>query len=447
MTEAPSRPTLIVVSGMSGSGKSVALATLEDMDFYCVDNLPAELLPDFVRTVTSAEEVPEKLAVGIDIRNRNSDLSQIPEWLSAVGALGLDPQLVFFDTDDAMLLRRYADTRRRHPLSHLGLVLADAISLERQVLKPLQRIADAVIDTSGLNVHQLRRQVITGFGLGDDQSLSLLFESFAYRRGVPPGADFVFDARVLPNPHWNPELRPLSGRDLPVREHLDREPDVIAYAGQVASFLDTWLPRMGSDNRSYVTIAFGCTGGRHRSVYLAESMARHFRDAGRDAVAAVGAETQHRSGGPSCDDPAHRPWVTSGGYQESPPGNAGQRCLSSGVVAEQASHTARGTPASAISPSTSSSPNIARTSRRLSGAATCTETRPDCTTITWSGGEIRDEGATGRGSKPKAGLTGFTVSNLRIPGFEQPWEADGIGAPSRGLVPLAKAPGTYVHQR
>jgi UPF0042 nucleotide-binding protein len=250
-----------------------------------VDNLPAELLPDFVRTVTGAEEMPEKLAVGIDIRNRSSDLSQIPEWLSAVGALGLDPQLVFFDTDDAMLLRRYADTRRRHPLSHLGLVLADAISLERQVLKPLQRIADVVIDTSGLNVHQLRRQVITEFGLSGDHALSLLFESFAYRRGVPPGADFVFDARVLPNPHWNPELRPLSGRDQPVREHLDREPDVAAYASQVSDFLDTWLPRLGTDTRSYVTIAFGCTGGRHRSVYLAERLARHCRDKGWAEVA------------------------------------------------------------------------------------------------------------------------------------------------------------------
>ena len=278
-------PRLVIVTGMSGSGKSVALKTFEDLGFYCVDNLPAELLPDFVRTVTGAEETPEKLAVGIDIRNRSSDLSQIPEWLSAVGALGLDPQLVFFDTDDAMLLRRYADTRRRHPLSHLGLVLADAISLERQVLKPLQRIADVVIDTSALNVHQLRRQVITEFGLSGDQSLSLLFESFAYRRGVPAGADFVFDARVLPNPHWNPELRPLSGRDQPVREHLDGEPDVVAYATQVAEFLDTWLPRLGTDTRSYVTIAFGCTGGRHRSVYLAERLARHCREQGWEEVA------------------------------------------------------------------------------------------------------------------------------------------------------------------
>jgi len=278
-------PRLVIVTGMSGSGKSVALKTFEDLGFYCVDNLPAELLPQFVRTVTGSEDTPDKLAVGIDIRNRSSDLSQIPEWLSAVGALGLDPQLVFFDTDDAMLLRRYADTRRRHPLSHLGLVLADAISLERQALKPLQRIADVVIDTSGLNVHQLRRQVITEFALAGDQSLSLLFESFAYRRGLPPGADFVFDARVLPNPHWNPELRPLSGRDQPVREHLDQEPDVVAYANQVAGFLDAWLPRLGTDTRSYATIAFGCTGGRHRSVYLAERLAEHCRSKGWAEVA------------------------------------------------------------------------------------------------------------------------------------------------------------------
>ena len=270
-------PSLIIVSGMSGSGKSVALNTLEDLGFYCVDNLPAELLPDFVRSVARDDGAPEKLAVGIDVRNRHSDLSNIPEWLSAVGALGLDPRLVFFDTADAVLLKRYADTRRRHPLSQLGLSLADAISLERQVLKPLRQIADAVIDTSALNVHQMRRQVITEFGLTKDSSVSLLFESFAYRRGVPADADFVFDARVLPNPHWNPELRPLSGRDTVVHDYLQTQPDVIEYVAQVQQFLDSWLPRMRSDTRSYVTVAFGCTGGRHRSVYLAERLAEHFR--------------------------------------------------------------------------------------------------------------------------------------------------------------------------
>ena len=270
-------PSLVIVSGMSGSGKSVALNTFEDLGFYCVDNLPAELLPEFVRSVARDDGAPEKLAVGIDVRNRHTDLSNIPEWLSAVGALGLDPRLVFFDTTDAVLLKRYADTRRRHPLSHLGLALADAISLERQVLKPLRQIADAVIDTSQLNVHQMRRQVITDFGLTTDDSLSLLFESFAYRRGVPPDADFVFDARVLPNPHWNPELRPLSGRDENVRKFLDTQEYVGEYVAQVEQFLDTWLPRLRSDTRSYVTIAFGCTGGRHRSVYLAERLAEHCR--------------------------------------------------------------------------------------------------------------------------------------------------------------------------
>ena len=278
------RPTLIVVSGMSGSGKSVALNTLEDMDFYCVDNLPADLLPQFVQSVTGEGSTHDRLAVGIDVRNRGSDLSNIPEWLSAVGALGLDPRLVFFDTEDTVLLRRYADTRRRHPLSHLGLALADAISLERQVLKPLRQVADAVVDTSALNVHQLRRQVITEFGLGSDE-LSLLFESFAYRRGVPADADFVFDARVLPNPHWDPVLRPLSGRDHAVREHLDQAADVVSYANQVAAFLDDWLPRLRTDTRSYATVAFGCTGGRHRSVYLAERLAAHFRDRGWGEVA------------------------------------------------------------------------------------------------------------------------------------------------------------------
>ena len=281
----PAAPQLVIVSGMSGSGKSVALRTLEDVGFFCVDNLPAELLPAFVRSVAGDDGAPGKLAVGMDVRNRHSDLANIPEWLSEVGKLGLDPKLVFLDAGDDALLKRYADTRRRHPLSHHGLLLGDAIALERQVLKPLRTLADSVIDTTSLNVHQLRRQVITEFGLVDDGSPSLLFESFAYRRGVPADADFVFDARVLPNPHWNPELRPLSGRDAPVREFLDAQDDVGRYVEQVSGFLDAWLPRLRTDTRSYITIAFGCTGGRHRSVYLAERLAAHFRDGGWGDVA------------------------------------------------------------------------------------------------------------------------------------------------------------------
>ena len=276
-------PALVIVSGLSGSGKSVALKTFEDLGYYCVDNLPAELLPEFVRRLLAGDNPPDRIAVGIDARSLG-DLAEVPDVLSQVGAQGLDPRLLFFDTRDDVLLRRYADTRRRHPMSHLGLVLPDAISLERQALRPVRQIADTVLDTSDLNVHQMRRRVLTEFGLSG-VGLSLLFESFAYTRGVPPEADFVFDARVLPNPHWDARLRPLSGRDAEVREHLDGDADVVAYVAQVEGFLDTWLPKLRSETRSYATVAFGCTGGRHRSVYLAERFARHFREGGWPEVA------------------------------------------------------------------------------------------------------------------------------------------------------------------
>jgi UPF0042 nucleotide-binding protein len=282
----PVNATLVIVSGMSGSGKSVALKTFEDLGYYCVDNLPAELLPAFVRSATGNGAATAKLAVGIDVRTSHRDLASIPEWLAEVGKLGLDPQLMFFETRDDILIKRYADTRRRHPLSHLGLALADAIALERQVLKPLRQLADIQIDTSDLNVHQLRRRIITRFALGDTSTVSLLFESFAYRHGVPADADFVFDARCLPNPHWDPTLRPLSGRDAPVADFFGAQPLVNEFAEQVGALLQTWLPRLHEDtSRSYITVAFGCTGGRHRSVYLAERMARRARDQGWDEVA------------------------------------------------------------------------------------------------------------------------------------------------------------------
>ena len=279
-----SRPTLIIVSGLSGSGKSVALRTLEDLDYYCVDNLPAELLTEFVKGVGRGEVRQPQLGVGIDVRNLASDLSRIGEWLSAVAELGYDHQLVFFDTTNAVLVKRYSDTRRRHPLSALGLALSDAIALERERLRPLRALADTLIDTSELNVHQLRKAVLNGLGDEVAPHVSLLFESFAYKAGPPADADFVFDARCLPNPHWDPRLRPLSGRDAAVREHLDEQDSVREYIAQVATFLDAWLPRFESETRSYLTVAFGCTGGRHRSVYLAEKLAQHFREGGRQDV-------------------------------------------------------------------------------------------------------------------------------------------------------------------
>jgi RNase adapter protein RapZ len=271
----PAPTKLIVISGMSGSGKTIAMRTLEDLDYYCVDNLPGSLLPAFVADVSQAG-LHSKLAVGIDVRNRTKDLNVLPQVLADVAKEGIEPRLIFLDARDDVLFKRYSDTRRRHPLTGEGVSLADAITRERKLLKPFSSIADRVIDTSELNVHQLRRLIATELGM-DGGPLSLLFESFAYKRGVPPDADFVFDARCLPNPHWDAQMRPLSGRDRAVREWLESKPDVVEYVGDVQRFLDTWLPRFEADNRSYVTICVGCTGGRHRSVYLAERLAEHFR--------------------------------------------------------------------------------------------------------------------------------------------------------------------------
>lgn len=275
---------LIVVSGLSGSGKSVALRTLEDLGYYCADNLPAELLPDFVATVTSGSGSYHRLAVGIDVRNRSEDLGHLPASLAAVGELGVAYSLVFLDTRDEVLIKRFSETRRRHPLSVRGLPLADAIAQERSLLKPLVSLADRVIDSSELNVHQLRRLIVTEFGLDASPGLSLLFESFAYRRGVPADADFVFDVRCLPNPHWEPTLRPLSGKDSAIRGWFEAQPLALRYLEQTRNFLEEWLPRFDADQRSYVTVAFGCTGGRHRSVWITEALADHFRGSGRESV-------------------------------------------------------------------------------------------------------------------------------------------------------------------
>jgi UPF0042 nucleotide-binding protein len=278
---APNR--LIVVSGLSGSGKTIALRTLEDLDYYCVDNLPSALLPAFVAAVAQAQpDRHQRLAVGIDVRNRAEDLNKLPQVLAELGQHGIEHQLIFLDARDDVLFKRYSDTRRRHPLTGEGLSLSDAIARERKLMRPLSSIAERVIDTSDLNVHQLRRLIATELGMAGGP-LSLMFESFAYKRGVPADADFVFDARCLPNPHWDAQLRPLSGRDAAVRKWLEDKPEVGQYLAQVRDFLDAWLPRFEAENRSYVTICVGCTGGRHRSVYLCERLAEHFR-ASREQV-------------------------------------------------------------------------------------------------------------------------------------------------------------------
>jgi UPF0042 nucleotide-binding protein len=282
MTPMPS--SLVIVSGLSGSGKSVALRTLEDLGFYCVDNLPANLLPDLVQNMATDDLRRHRVAVGIDVRNLTNDLRLIGDLLTRVKAQGFDTKLVFFDTDDAVLIKRFSETRRKHPLSMQGLPLSDAIAQERRQLHPLVALADLVVDTTELNVHQLRKRVLDEVQGHARNSISILFESFAYKRGVPPDADFVFDTRCLPNPHWVPELRPLSGKDAAVKAYFEADPQVATYLRQITEFIDTWLPRFEAETRSYLTVAFGCTGGKHRSVYLAESLARHCSAGGHDKV-------------------------------------------------------------------------------------------------------------------------------------------------------------------
>ena len=274
----PSEIHLIVLTGLSGGGKTVALRALEDLEFYCVDNLPSALLPQLVNAVVEGNgNKHRRIAVGVDVRNRGADFAHMPTVLSELAAAGVQVHLIFLDCRDEILIKRYSESRRRHPLAMRGLSLADAIAEERKLLRPLMAIAERVIDSSELNVHQLRRLVAKGYAQAIE-GLTLMFQSFAFRRGLPLDADFVFDARCLPNPHWHPHLRPLSGKDAPVREFLDSEPLVGEYFSDTARWLDAWLPRFEQDDRSYLTISVGCTGGRHRSVYLVEKLAAYYRD-------------------------------------------------------------------------------------------------------------------------------------------------------------------------
>lgn len=278
----PNRIRVVVLTGLSGAGKTVALRAFEDLGFYCVDNLPTGLLPSLYRAlVEGGRDLPRGIAVGVDVRSRG-DLERLPDALSKLAEAGADAELAFLESSDAVLLKRYASSRRRHPLSEDGLSLVDAIAEERRRLRPLMAIANRTIDTSDSNVHQLRRRIATDYGAAIG-GLTLMFESFAYGRGLPPDCDFVFDARCLPNPHWDPRLRPFSGLDAPVREFLDGQGLVVEYLTDIRQFLDTWLPRFESEDKGYLTVAIGCTGGRHRSVYIAERLADHYR-ANRDQV-------------------------------------------------------------------------------------------------------------------------------------------------------------------
>jgi RNase adapter protein RapZ len=267
---------LALVSGLSGGGKTTALHALEDLGYYCVDNLPAALLPEFARQLMSDPVLYSRVSLGIDARARVPELERIPAWLDRLTASGLPNQLLFLTADTKVIIKRFSETRRRHPLTQDQHALPEAIEREKTLLSPLQIRADWVIDTSDINIHQLRRQVWKCFG-SEEQSMTVVLESFAFKRGVPQDVDFLFDARHLPNPHWVDELHNLSGLDLPVRQWLEQDESVDNLFTDILGLLQRWLPEIQKSQRSYVTIGIGCTGGRHRSVYLADRLATSLR--------------------------------------------------------------------------------------------------------------------------------------------------------------------------
>lgn len=278
----------VLLTGMSGGGKSVAMHALEDAGYFCVDNLPAELLLDFLQLEQQRGE--RRVAIAVDVRSAGS-LPLLLPLLKDLRTQGVAVRSIFLDANDDALMRRFSETRRPHPLrgdretafgsldggvaadSHR--LLLDAIRLERDLLSGL-RAESTVIDTSQLRPAQLRAWLADLVGPGAGNQLTLVFESFAFKHGVPSDADFVFDVRVLPNPYYDRELRPLTGRDAPVAAYLAAQPEVGMMMGQIAGFLSRWLPNFAADQRSYLTVAIGCTGGQHRSVYLVEMLARQF---------------------------------------------------------------------------------------------------------------------------------------------------------------------------
>lgn len=263
---------LVIVSGLSGAGKSIALQVLEDLEYYCIDNLPVNMLEALAKEIVSAKH--EYVAIGIDARNVASELEHFPEQIKQLHKNNIDCEIFFLEASNAALIKRFSETRRKHPLSNKQTPLSEAIIQENYLLEPISSRADLRIDTSSTNVHQLRELIKARVKKVDNQNISIMFESFGFKHGVPINADFVFDIRCLPNPHWVPELKTLSGCDEAVIHYLDKHDEVNEMFNDIMNFIDKWLPKFEADNRSYITIAIGCTGGQHRSVYLVNKLAK-----------------------------------------------------------------------------------------------------------------------------------------------------------------------------
>ena len=268
---------VIVLSGLSGSGKSVALHMLEDLGFYCIDNIPAALLKPFIsHAVRSPERTYDRAAVGLDARNTAAEIATVPQLTDELRRSGIECEVVFLTATDEELLRRFAETRRKHPMSRHDVDLRAAIAMERHLLEPIVYAADLVIDTSRLGVHALRDLIKQRIGEPHAHKLSLTFESFGFKHGIPGDADFVFDARSLPNPYWESALRGLTGRDAEVIRFLERQTNVAALIADIAQFIRARVPEYVASNRGYLTVAVGCTGGQHRSVYIVDKLVAQF---------------------------------------------------------------------------------------------------------------------------------------------------------------------------
>jgi len=270
---------LVIISGLSGSGKTVALHTLEDEDFYCVDNLPLGLLPDFVQRVMNRTIQPyEAIAVGIDARSEAQDLRRFSQIIQPLRELDIEIIIIYLQAELTTLIKRFSDTRRRHPLSRKGLPLTEAIEVERSLLSDIAIESDLYIDTTYRNIHQLRSLIKERILTREENGLSVLLQSFGYKHGTPTDSDFVFDVRCLPNPYWETQLRPMTGRDAEVIEFLDQSDEVEQMLAHIREFLDYWIPKFAQQNRCYLTISIGCTGGQHRSVYMAEKLRTHIAE-------------------------------------------------------------------------------------------------------------------------------------------------------------------------
>lgn len=276
---------LVILSGLSGSGKSVALHMLEDLDYYCVDNIPASLLQEFMRvTLLSSDPAYHDMAIGIDARNRLEDIQSVPATVRQLRAQGIECEIVFLHAEEGVLLKRYNETHRPHPLAEKGRSLRDAIRAERELLGVIADEADVVLDTTRTSIHELRELVRARIHRGERRGLSLMLQSFGFRHGLPGDSDFVFDARGLPNPYWEPSLRALTGKDQAVVRFLDESPVGQRFVQDLRTMLAHWIPQFESSNRQYLTVSVGCTGGYHRSVYVVEKLAVHFRELGRDVL-------------------------------------------------------------------------------------------------------------------------------------------------------------------